>query len=325
MSVWKNHSTWRYRVQRDGHVVAGSARTREEALLLEARARGELSASATGVPLKRTIEEAFIRYLDSPEYVGLKSAESIASDLIPPWQPFLKGRTLDRAREVADEAVSTWRKRGLAVATINRRLALLRRVLKLAYTRWDWMRANLAEKIPLLPGENSRQVWLTIDEAMRLRRQCRPGPVRAAVTLLLCTGMRVGELLKTQPGDIREGAIFLDARTKTGRPRVVPILPPGDRYLHLLPLPITYDGLRSAFDRAKLRAGLPHVRIHDLRHTVGSRLAESGASLRDIQVWLGHTNPSTTTRYTHVERARLEAVALNLRASERAKRAISKC
>lgn len=47
------------------------------------------------------------------------------------------------------------------------------------------------------------------------------------------------------------------------------------------------------------------MRLHDLRHTIGSQLAESGASLRDIQVWLGHTS----TRYTHVELPRLGAVA----------------
>ena len=325
MSVWKNRDTWRWSVQRAGHKLAGSARTREEALLLESRARQELSAGITGVAVKRTISEAFVRYLDSPEFVGLKSAEDIATTKIAPWQPHIAGRTLEQARDAADEAVKAWRARGLAIATINRRLAVLRRVLALAHTRWDWLAVNLAARIALLPGEKQRQVWLTIPEQTRLRRACKPGPVRAAVTLLLCTGMRVGELLKTQPDDLRDGAIFLDARTKTGRPRVVPILPPGERYLSHLPLTITYDGLRSAFDRAKHRAGLPHVRIHDLRHTIGSRLAESGASLRDIQVWLGHTNPATTTRYTHIERARLDAVAGNLQASERAKRIISKC
>jgi integrase len=69
---------------------------------------------------------------------------------------------------------------------------------------------------------------------------------------------------------------------------------------------------------------MPNVRLHDLRHTVGSLLAESGASLRDIQVWLGHTSPVTSTRYTHVELARLRAVAdlvgaRNLRAKHSAK------
>lgn len=323
MSVWKNRSTWRWRVMRGGDVVAGSARTREEALLLEARARRELAAGITGVAIKRTIEEAFARYLDSPELLGLKSAEDIVSNKIPPWMPYIKGRYLEQARDAADEAVAAWKKSGLAIATINRRLAALRRVLALAHSRWDWLTVDVAKKIPLLPGETQRQVWLTLPEAARLRRACNRGRVRAAITLLLCTGMRVGELLRITPDDIRDGAIYLDSRTKTGRPRVVPILPPGQRYLKYLPLTISYDGLRSAFDTAKRVAGLTDLRMHDLRHTVGSRLAESGATLRDIQVWLGHTNPATTTRYTHVERDRLEAVARKLRAHEQSKRKVS--
>ena len=308
MSIWKDRNTYRYRVQRNGHILAGSARTREEARLLEAKARQQLSAGVTGAHIRRTIDESFVRYLDSPEYLGLRSAEAVAADLIPPWMPFLQGRTLDQARDVADDAVKAWRTRGLAIATINRRLAVLRRVLNLAHSRWDWLHVDVAKKIPLLPGENQRQVWLDRTESIRLRRACPPNHIRAAITLLLTTGMRVGELLGIGPDNLKGGAIALDARTKTGRPRIVPILPPGERYLQHIPIGISYDGLRSAFDRAKRKAGLPHIRLHDLRHTVGSLLAESGASLRDIQVWLGHTNPATTTRYTHVELARLELV-----------------
>lgn len=308
MSVWKNRNTWRYRIQRNGHVIAGGARTREEALVLEAKARQQLSAGVTGAAVRRTLDEAFVRYLDSPEFLQLKSAPDIAATKIQPWMAHLRGRTLEQSRDVADDAVRAWRAQGLAVATINRRLAVLRRVLNLAFTRWDWLNTDIARKIPLLPGETQRQVWLDRSQAIRLRRACPPNHIRAAITILLTTGMRVGELLRVEQQDIMDGAIALDARTKTGRPRIVPILPPGERYLHHLPLKVGYDGLRSAFDKAKRRAGLAHIRIHDLRHTVGSLLAESGATLRDIQVWLGHTNPATTTRYTHIERARLEAV-----------------
>lgn len=303
---------------RGGHVIAGSARTREEALILEAQARQNLSAGITGIPVKHTIADAIVRYLDSPEYLSLKSRRNLA-DKLAQWEPYLRGRTLEQSRDVADEATAAWRKAGLAVATINRRLAALRRVLALCHRRWDWTAHDLAAKIALLPGEAHRQVWLTRAQSMRLRRACPPGKIRAAITLLLTTGLRVGELLALRAEQISDGAIYLDARTKTGRPRAVPILPPGERYIRHVPLGITYDGLRTAFDRAKRRAGLTHVRMHDLRHTLGSQLAESGASLRDIQVWLGHTSPTTTTRYTHVELARLRDVARNLHAKTRAK------
>jgi integrase len=323
MSAWKNRNAWRWRVMVCGHIATGSARTREAALAAEASARRELIASDTGIQPRRTLDEAVVRYLESPEYLSLKSASSVA-DKLGTWAGYIAGHAIERAPDIAERAVRDWLGRELAIATINRRLAALRRVLALAYRRWQWIGQDIAVRIPLLPGENQRQVWLTRAEAMRLRRACPPGHIRGAITLLLTTGLRVGELLALRAEQIRDGAIYLDARTKTGRPRGVPILPPGNRYTRHVPLGIGYDGLRSAFDRAKRRAGLPAIRLHDLRHTVGSLLAEAGGSLRDIQVWLGHTSPTTTMRYTHVEMARLQHVASqvharNLRAKQGAK------
>lgn len=307
MSVWKNRATWRWRVQRRGHVATGSARTREGALEAEALARRALIAG-TDPTAPRRLDAAFTRYLESPEYLTLKSAASLA-DKLATWAPYVAGAALDRAPDIAERAVRDWLEAGLAIATINRRLAGLRRILALAFRRWQWTERDIAARITLLPGETQRQVWLTRAEAIRLRRACPRGPTRAAVSLLLATGLRVGELLALRQEQIRDGAMHLDARTKTGRPRAVPILAFGVRYARAVPIRLTYDGLRTAFDRAKRRAGLPHVRLHDLRHTVGSLLAESGASLRDVQVWLGHTSPVTSTRYTHVELTRLRAVA----------------
>lgn len=322
MSVWKNRDTWRWRIMVGGRVAAGSARSREAALADEAGARRALIEGRDGITRPRRIDEAVVRYLESPEYLTLKSAAGVA-DKLGTWAPYIAGQDIGRAPDIADAAVRNWLGRELAVATINRRLAALRRVLALAFRRWQWTREDIAARITLLPGENQRQVWITRAEAVRLRRACPPGRTRATVTLLLTTGLRVGELLALRAEQIRDGAIHLDARTKTGRPRAVPILPPGNRYTHHVPLHMSYDGLRTAFDRAKRVAGLPQVRMHDLRHTVGSLLAESGASLRDIQVWLGHVSPVTTTRYTHVELARLRQVAdqvhaRNLRAKDSA-------
>lgn len=306
-----------------GRVAGGSARTREAALAAEAAARRALIGGHGGTPEPHRLDQAVVRYLDSPEFLGLRSSANLA-DKIATWAPYIAGLPIERAADVAEAAVRDWMAKGLAIATINRRLAALRRILALAYRRWRWTDQDIAARIALLPGEAQRQVWLTRAEAARLRRACPRGRIRAAVTLLLATGLRVGELLALRAEQIRDGAIHLDARTKTGRPRAVPILPPGGRYARHVPLRLSYDGLRTAFDRAKRAAGLPHVRLHDLRHTLGSLLAESGASLRDIQVWLGHTSPVTSTRYTHVELARLRAVAdlvgaRNLRAKHSAK------
>ena len=48
------------------------------------------------------------------------------------------------------------------------------------------------------------------------------------------------------------------------------------------------------------RAGLGHVRMHDLRHTFASLLINGGASLFLVQTALGHSSPQTTLRYAHL-------------------------
>ena len=62
--------------------------------------------------------------------------------------------------------------------------------------------------------------------------------------------------------------------------------------------PIT--DLRHDWARLCRAAGLDGVRLHDLRHSYASMLASAGLSLPVIGALLGHTQPSTTARYSHL-------------------------
>jgi integrase len=61
----------------------------------------------------------------------------------------------------------------------------------------------------------------------------------------------------------------------------------------------------AAWERAG-QAGLPHVRIHDLRHQFASFLVNDGHSLYDVQKILGHSDPAVTQRYAHLSSASLQ-------------------
>ena len=56
-----------------------------------------------------------------------------------------------------------------------------------------------------------------------------------------------------------------------------------------------------------LQAEIPHVGIHDLRHTFASLLFSGGASLEMIGRLLGHTQIGTTQRYAHLIESPLRA------------------
>ena len=63
--------------------------------------------------------------------------------------------------------------------------------------------------------------------------------------------------------------------------------------------------LNGAWLRARRRAGLPDVRVHDLKHTFGRRLRAAGVSFEDRQDLLGHRSGRITTHYSAAELSRL--------------------
>ena len=63
----------------------------------------------------------------------------------------------------------------------------------------------------------------------------------------------------------------------------------------------------SAWRRARHKAGLDGVRVHDLRHTFGMRLRAAGVSLEDRQDLLGHKSGRSTTHYSAGELGNLLA------------------
>lgn len=65
-------------------------------------------------------------------------------------------------------------------------------------------------------------------------------------------------------------------------------------------LPLRSKSTNGAFDRITKRAGLPHIKIHDLRHTHAVLLRQAGVSLDDIKDLLGHKDISTTQIYAHI-------------------------
>lgn len=72
-----------------------------------------------------------------------------------------------------------------------------------------------------------------------------------------------------------------------------------------------YHSCRNAWVTARESAGLPGLRMHDLRHTYASMMLDSGSDIVDVQQALGHTQLKTTAGYLHLTegRKRLKANA----------------
>lgn len=155
---------------------------------------------------------------------------------------------------------------------------------------------------------------------------------RTMLELLYATGLRVSELVGLQEHQInlRQGVVRVTGKGQ--KERLVPMgevavdwlrryltearpdLAAGQTGTSVLFLTRRKDGMtRQAFwylikryaRQVSIRAPLSP---HTLRHAFATHLLNHGADLRAVQMLLGHSNISTTQIYTHVARARLQAL-----------------
>ena len=71
---------------------------------------------------------------------------------------------------------------------------------------------------------------------------------------------------------------------------------------------------RTAGEAARVAVGQPDLHFHDLRHAGGVLYAHTGATLRELMDWLGHTSPNMAMRYQHTAEGRTAELADKLSA-----------
>jgi tyrosine recombinase XerC len=155
---------------------------------------------------------------------------------------------------------------------------------------------------------------------------------RAAIELLYAAGLRVGELVALDLGDLQLQQRLVRVRGKGRKERIVPFgrpaasalagyLPDRARWRRQAtgdddPLFVNQRGgrlsdrsVRRQLDRAVRRtADLNHLHPHALRHAFATHLLEAGMDLRAIQELLGHSSLATTQIYTTLDLAHLMEV-----------------
>jgi integrase len=205
-----------------------------------------------------------------------------------------------------------------AAGSTNRIIILLRYMYNLAI-RWEvaGIVKNVTSGIDLLEDNNKRERYLSEEEVARLYEAIRGSEnpmLQYIVPALLLTGARKREVLDAQWSefdfDKRQWRV---TKTKLGKPRYIPIsdglkalldsVPKVEGCDYVFANPKTgkpYVQIFCSWNTARAKAGLPEVRIHDLRHSFASFLVNGRRSLYEVQKLLGHTQIKTTQRYAHL-------------------------
>lgn len=228
-----------------------------------------------------------------------------------------------RLSEITAEHIQAWFNKASNHPTqANRMLEVMSKVFTCA-TAWGYFVGQNPCQAIKRNQELPRERWLNKEEITNLQAVLNqePLPIRAIFTAYLLTGCRHSELryAKWNQVDLEKQELLL-ARTKNGRPRRVYLpdelisllsgLPRASEYVFAGQKPRSTIDVDKHWCRIRERAGLPDVRVHDLRHTFGSHLAQAGINSKLLSELLGHRDPKMTARYSHfADEDRADAIA----------------
>lgn len=299
-----------YKKERHCHIFKGLSKDQVATKEMEHKLALKKNIPFAVAPIVHTWEEAVDDFKKYAE--GHYTRPNDCMYIIDAFSKIVKGMNLNDIKLKHIEEYITSRKGIVKASSINRELNTIRKVFSLALDN-DLIDKNPCRKLGNLRIKNPPERYLTKDEEVQLLKVCSP-TMQAVIKTAILSGLRKNELLNLKWVDINFNEKYLIAReTKNNKTREVPLCEPlievlnsitkiGE-YVFINPITLDkYKDVRSSFDRAVKRSGIPHISFHKLRHTTASRLNELGVDIVTIQEILGHQNINTTRAYTHNSR-----------------------
>lgn len=319
MSLYKRGNTWWIRFTTpNGQQIRRSAKTankREAEEFHDALKVKYWRQAQLGERIRRTWEEAVERWLFEKE--GEKASIQCDIHAFRWLHNHLYGMELEKInRDVIDKITRTKQAEGVANATVNRLLEVVRAVLRRAEREWEWL--DRAPHVRLLREPKRRVRWLTHEEARRLLQEL-PDHLAEMMRFSLATGLRERNVLKLQWSQVdltRKCAWIHADQAKAGKAIPVPLnadaiavirrqIGKHDQYIFTYKSRTVEKANTKAWRKALERAGIEDFRWHDLRHTWASWHVQMGTPLNVLQELGGWSEQDMVRRYAHLSSAHL--------------------
>lgn len=216
---------------------------------------------------------------------------------------------------------------GLSAASADHHLKLIRHAFNLA-VEWNMLERNPAAGIKQFNVDNKVEHYLNDEELERLVTVLRandPPTVCQVALFLLSTGARLSEALQGAWGQIDRRSRVWRVPASNSKSKRIRAIPLNDSALEVLDLLDTegrsehlfinlqtgaqLTSVNRVWSRLRVKAGLPHLRLHDLRHQFASFLVNNGRTLYEVQKILGHSDAKVTERYAHLSLSTLQDAA----------------
>jgi integrase len=319
MGLCPRGSTWWMDYMVDGKQRCESCRTANKRLarkILNLRlaeiVEGRFQLPKSNPPRLEPFSQQFLESV-SHENTRKRYASSVAALLEHFGDARLTELSLDRIEGFKETRLAA----KVRSATVNRDLAVLRRMLKIAERKRLISRASLPVIEMLEERKERRQPHiLTFDEEKRVLAVA-PDNIRTIVILILETGLRSGRealALKWTDIDFEQGSIQIRQSKSLAGVRNVPMSnrcktellrwrnllgPDFSEYVFANPQQPKKHlvDFRRAWPKALKAAGLEYFWLYDLRHTFASRLTEAGVSPLFVAQIMGHSSPNILHTY----------------------------
>jgi len=281
----------------------------------------------------QNIVQDFIYYLQAERGLSPNTVESYKNDVVS----FLK-KTKKYVKNINKEDIERYLQSldssNFSTATIARKTSSLRMFFLF------WVGEGLIEKTPMNNIQSPRMEkrlpeFLSADEVTKLIESVNGDfkysiRDKAILELLYGCGLRVSELLNLKKEDLFLKEDFIRVKGKGSKERIIPL---GDKakkaiikyineerpildkknstYLFLTRRgnKLSRMGMWKRFRNYLAKSGIrKKCTPHTLRHSFATHLLERGATLRTVQLLLGHSDISTTQIYTHVDRNYLREI-----------------
>lgn len=331
MSLYKRKDSpnWWVKLTVNGRSLSESTGTadKRQAKEYHDRRKAELwEQQRLGVKPSRKWEEAVLRYLG--EEVNKKSISDEKLHLR--WlQPRLEAMDLTQiTRDVVDGLMQESQRAGVSSATSNRRIQVLRAILRRAHLEWEWI--DRLPRFRLLKEPQGRVRYLTREEAARLLTEL-PEHLRAMARFSLATGLRQSNVkgLRWSNVDLERKAAWVDSTEAKGK-CAIPV-PLNSEAMQVVKeqlgkhpewvftfrgRPVEFQTSTKAWRKALERAGIENFRWHDLRHTWASWHAQGGTPMHVLQKLGGWATAAMVQRYAHLGMDDLKRYAEQVRIQE---------
>ncbi len=273
------------------------------------------------------------QYLENAK-ARVRRLDVIISRLNTGALPYFKDVRIDAITTRHVQQFHTKMREKVSPTTANHHLVLIRAMLNWA-VRVELIEKNPCRGVKKFQEPTGRDRYLSNDEVKRFfaaLEKCANVPVVSGLRLLVFSGLRSREVfdLRWQDIDVETHSIRL-VKTKSGKARRVNLSSAAWAEIERMQAlrrgdhPFVFPGRapntpvmqpHNAFRGILKEAKISDFRIHDLRHTFASHMAQSGATLLEISRSLGHASQTMSLRYSHLSdsglRERAEQAALHL-------------